>query len=500
MNTKIIASYFKAVKMNNLKNIESILSKNKIDVDIRDEDDGTALMYAVGYNHKESVDLLLSRGADPFAMNNEGFDALWVANEVDADIDIKYKLIKTIVDKKKYFSTEKIICKDDLLYHLYQYRKLIIKNIKQKNKTYSCTLWYIDKLLKLLDRNFLNNKIIQNQQKAQTKFFNFLRSKNTMTRNLLTVFKNNRKTTEISQAINAEKVPRRRLITADAGAVKAVLNKVKAPRQVLTNSDAIANKLDWNKKGNMDWKREKIITSVGEINYQHRPYPGHLGNFFMSGLGSYGKQKNNDILSVINTLTCTDSPNIKQQYENEKKLATLMLNSSKTGISITKYQLEKHGFQLFKCNKTNITLVARLNRVCYLFSVKEITRRMHTGPTNQGEYRKELPFAVAYYRALKLISQDKLHFKDVFDRDAPYGLPTGSDLQTARSWEKVEGKLIELNKLFGIYCKNSYIEDVSQEKFHQELLEAYGGDEDSSGDEYSSGSEDQEIKLRIGPR
>lgn len=339
-------------------------------------------------------------------------------------------------------------------------------------------------------------KTYRREQRAQTKFFNRQRNNNPEIGELTNKFFNNWYAEDATQKVISDNEPRRTLVAADAAALEQVLDVLPADEQRdLTSTTAIFDKLGINKTGTKFGNREKIQFGDTEINYQHNPVPGQMGNFFMSGIGTYGLNETSDVLQIINELTRTQDNDLQAQAENEKKLARLLLSMSKTGNSVTTVDLQNIGITVFSTKKLNDQYLKYLHRLSYLISVKEVTRRMHQGVRSDGKDVPELPFAVAYYRALKLVAEGHLRMQDIFAANAAYGLPTDVNIMaTDRKIGETYNKLTKLNQKYEEHFPH---ERISTEQFHQELLLAYGGEADTSGEEYSS---DDEVSKPRAPR
>ncbi|MEM4366518.1 MAG: ankyrin repeat domain-containing protein [Candidatus Anstonellales archaeon] len=71
------------------------------DVNVKDNDGETALMYAAENRHEEVVEMLLKAGADPFIVNNDGESAYDLAGneEIKKMLDNYMKRIKRVLRK-----------------------------------------------------------------------------------------------------------------------------------------------------------------------------------------------------------------------------------------------------------------------------------------------------------------------------------------------------------------------------------------------------------------
>lgn len=352
---------------------------------------------------------------------------------------------------------------------------------------------------------FLEQKIINRQQQTQSKFFNHYRSKKKETTDLVKHYRHFRHGSEkVKRAIEANHIPGRRLVMGDAGAVAESLHQI--DKSQLTTPNKIAEHCRWSNKGysqkgtvNADWSREyvryeldidpgarKKVAEEITVTSQYHPQPGHLGNFFMAGIGRYGAGDKKHILFVINETTRTEPADKDSQALNEKRLARLLLSYTRQGNPITTTALIHEGLQLFKNKSDRVRQLQALNRICYLAGVKEVTRRMHPGVRCDGTEVEELPMGVAYIMSLQLIADGYLSMQQVFDQNAEYGLPTATSISSDREIDGAKLKLLKLSSLF--YA--SYSEkQPTREGLHQLLLSGFGGDSDTSGNEYDTEDE-----------
>jgi len=426
----------------------------------------TVLHLAVFANNIKLVKLLLEIGRDINGFDKEGRTPLFYLSQNSfpmLDFLLSQGADATFLDKNKRMAYHSLSITNS---------NLLIDNLRRYTAEY----------------------ILQKQNKAQEKFFNVHRSHNGTTKQLLSAFLWNRTcSAKNTVKVCAEEIPARRLITADAGAVGTQLEKLTlATQKQIVSREEIINKLHFNNAGGMNWNREKVVKSQVEINYQYSPSAGNLGNFMMNGLGEYGLGKDNAILELINTLTAGEK-------QKEMTLATLILDSGKRGKSISEITLKQMGFSLSTKKAQNKVRVERLNRLVYLVSVKEISRRMNQGVNPRKLTSiEDLPFALAYYRGLRLVAEGHLSMKDIFDKDAKYGPQTGESITNERNLFFTKNKFYALNELF-IQYNGQPKTRVKTEDFHQELIAACDGASDTSGDEYSS---DEEIhsKLKVTPR
>ena len=312
-----------------------------------------------------------------------------------------------------------------------------------------------------------------------------------------------------AEPINLNDVSNRTAIAADTGAIAKSI----APFTLTEISTAteIVDNLKWHNKGGKAWNHEKILrgeinilngeTESFHISMQYAPFAGNMGNFVMRGIGDYGANGELNILHIINETT-------RGEANLEKKLAKLLISSSKKGQGITEKILYNAGMYLYTDEKDKIIQIKQINRICYLCLSKEISRRKNQGFKNdrKGNMTEvpEFPFGIAIAMALKLIANGHLKMKDVFDSDSTYGVATGKEILHERNIEKTIKKFQRVFNLYQQYYgkeqpsntkKSSKNKEElpklfpSSEDLHKILLEVYGGESDTSGNEYSSDEE-----------
>ncbi|MFN7096147.1 MAG: hypothetical protein ACK4PR_01100 [Gammaproteobacteria bacterium] len=153
-----------------------------------------------------------------------------------------------------------------------------------------------------------------------------------------------------------------------------------------------------------------------------------------------------------------------------------MLTFNHTGHPLPKSVLRTIGIDL---TDEGYTL---LIKICWLTSVKEITRRMCTGLRSDGSKVEELPFALLHYRALVLIREGHLTMAQVFSQDADYGIATGEAV-TTYNLPKTLQKAEKINQLYNQkireYDALPDAEKIACEKeLRSEGREGYGYDYD----------------------
>lgn len=186
------------------------------------------------------------------------------------------------------------------------------------------------------------------------------------------------------------------------------------------------------------WKWEKAQFGSTSISWHNKPSENNLGNLFIPGLGRYGyfnsdgKYDPNAILSLIDDITC--------EYMDETNLAEYMLRFSKTGKEISTEDLG------LKNTNKNKNLVAKINKVFFLTSCAEIWRYRYTSRISSRV--TEIAFANAHARVLQLLIMGKLTMQDVFDENADFGLPTGTEIAKPKTLPNIIEKFILINELY----------------------------------------------------
>jgi hypothetical protein len=235
------------------------------------------------------------------------------------------------------------------------------------------------------------------------------------------------------------------------------------------------------------WEAVQLADVV--ITYHHRidPHENHVGDFYMNDLGTYS--------GIYNFLEGLAWEGNGIKFEKEQQLAKWMLRYTKTGQPITLDELKTIQ------DNTDVEEVKRLMRIFYHCFVKEPASWMI--PRDEAN---ELPLATVQLRAVKLITQGFLHLKDVFGKDSDYGVFTGKDIGS--NIAKLHEKVHRINKLYienvllskganrGGYFdfKRQHPEAdavTTRSELHQELIDDFGGGDDTDGEGYDSDTAEQ---------
>ena len=305
---------------------------------------------------------------------------------------------------------------------------------------------------------------------VENRYFDFSRSKSTQTSQLKTTFVKNRYGT-FKQTVPIENIPTRRLITADSMSVCESICK-SGGEQNLTSEQNILTYLKWPHTVNSygtSYPWQNLSYDGASIKYIHKPVPGHLGGFFMPI-----KPKENDYAAIIQIISLLTNNNPYLEH----LLARCMIIFSSTGQPMPRSALRRLGLHLDDAN------YELLLKICYLTSVKEITRRIYTGLRSNGSEVQKLPFATIHARALILIRDGHLRMTQVFSQDADYGIASGDNI-TSSNLGKTLQKARNINRLYHDKVEKS--SEHSWPKQNRKVLqEVYGGEYDSDGDGYEA--------------
>ncbi len=155
---------FDAIKENRLDVVSEIMATG-VPIDIRDEEtDATALMIAAifGHSHIEIVRWLLKKGADPEAINNEYYSAVWCANESSSGEQIKLEIIIAIAKKHNYIPPDRSYDKQTLLNLL---EKILLSEVEKLDKNtefpvYTQKFQHLKSLFYELDELYFEKKLL----------------------------------------------------------------------------------------------------------------------------------------------------------------------------------------------------------------------------------------------------------------------------------------------------------------------------------------------------
>jgi len=232
---------------------------------------------------------------------------------------------------------------------------------------------------------------------------------------------------------------------------------------------------------------ESVSLYNTKIRYRHRvnPHRNNLGDYFMDEIGTY-----EDILRHLQKITFNRDENI--QNNNEKLIAQWMMRYASTGQALSLQELQN-----MSANATQNDLNT-LHRIFYHCLIKEISCRMLP-----GDESRDLPLATAQARAIKLLANGHLHLKDVFAQDAPYGVFTGKEIMKGENFEQLKRKIARIDRKYFAFLHQEPIEENTdanyilqlfqpRQSLHNDLLEFYGGDNDTAGEGYDSDTAEKE--------
>lgn len=330
--------------------------------------------------------------------------------------------------------------------------------------------------------------MIKNALKAEKLFYSLPRNKKY---NVLVPIKNtlvnNRQTAGQTARFETDLLSGRSVLAVSIASVKGCLEGV--DQRLLTDGDSIANNLHWHKTKKINWNRE-VAKRGKEIKYQFKPIPGQLANVFTSGIGKYGREKEQDILAVFESLTGGDG-------EKEKSLARLLIKYKRgNGDAITEESLRNEGLNLPGNGRQRNVLIDRLHRAAYLICFQEVYRRKNQGRLN-GSKVLELPFGMAVSCLLQLLADGHLRMEQAFNANATYGVFTGTGVMSSN----LITTIMKFNELFSFFVKKyageiyevwDYgidLEEVNivftEEYFHHVLRKGDGGESESDDEDYA---------------
>lgn len=314
-----------------------------------------------------------------------------------------------------------------------------------------------------------NKREIDKMLLAEKRYFDIERTKNKKTKEIKEAFFEGRMKQNTS--LDITDIPARQLITADATSVKESIIKAGGAHKLGSPAN-IARNLTWFRRepnnGKDEFASQYIRHGDVSFKYIHKPLPGHLGNFFMPIVPKKDKYEN--IIQMLLEFTNND-------IFCERFLARCMIAFNRTGYPIPKATLRQMGIRF---DQDGYTILVK---ICYLTSVKEVTRRMFPGIRGNGEPASELPIAIIHYRALILVQEGFLRMQDVFSQDADYGVFTGDRIM-GENLDRTLRKAIQINKLYNEKIKNNTIPEASMQELRRELQDFCGAEEDSDGEGY----------------
>lgn len=337
-------------------------------------------------------------------------------------------------------------------------------------------------------------KEYRRQVQTEKHFFSPRRTYDESTKRLALQLQKNRLTTDqtLVAPVTGTKVVGRRMITAELSTLQAVLSSYGRRRNYKNlpawHMDATKTRADIRLSDTFQQhygNTETIIFGEGQFHYYQRinPHGNHIGDFFLEGIESPERRYGH-------LLFLSGGKDKEPNVENEIKIAKWMIRYTSTGVVVTLEELQKM-FEFATQKHLN-----KLIQIFYHCLIKEPMSWMM--PAKESH---ELPYAIAQARAVKLVAKGYIHLKDVFDKDAPYNIFTGENAgeninvirtKINRINNTYERCILTRNKkeyqtFFQFKREHSKGELVTSRKhLHEELVDAYGGGEDTDGEGYDS--------------
>ena len=351
-------------------------------------------------------------------------------------------------------------------------------------------------------------KSFERQSKVQMRFFDADRLTSPLAQKLQQNFYHSRVTTP-NPIINTNNISGRTVIAADATSLRRQLDTLSP---VHYGRSDLPSYLFYSPKG-QNYNRETVLRGQTQISSQYKPSQGNLANIYDTGMGCYGRGNSKkgrgyipNILEVINTLT-------QGNIVLEQKLAALLIYHLRMGLGFTEAILINSQFPLPPNPTKRTQLITQLDHITHTCCLKEVARRMNHGfeTLNDGTITKkpELPFGTVGAMALKLLRDGNLQMRHVFDADAPYGIFSGQSIMSPKNLIKTLGKFEAVSELYSECYKPEaafvfeleYDEEgiiPTREHLHKLCMEIYGGEDESSDEDYtSSDDEDEPLATRF---
>ncbi|MGE3320398.1 MAG: hypothetical protein AB7I18_13980 [Candidatus Berkiella sp.] len=187
----------------------------------------------------------------------------------------------------------------------------------------------------------------------------------------------------------------------------------------------------------------KLTWQDVELSLQRRPAATNLGNLFIRNIGCYGYREAGK-KAKLNVLD--DFANVTQ-YSGEDRLKDVIAkfgaNPNKITCKMLKLPENAQGQKLLKKLKQNL----------FLIFCAEIFRYFPIEDTTTGAVKK-IPFSVALSMGLEMLCSGEVELEELFDHDAPLGLPTGVGIISKE--RVIKDKLTNLIERYQVYLENSY--------------------------------------------
>jgi tetratricopeptide (TPR) repeat protein len=340
-------------------------------------------------------------------------------------------------------------------------------------------------------------KELRRQVQTEKHFFSPRRTYSVATKELASRIQQNRFSLnpERVEPIEGTNVPGRRMLTADLTALQACLSVYGRRRDYdllpewnIDTSKTILQISESGIKYEQYGNTETVKLGEEQLRYRHRvnPHRNHIGDFFMEELPSLESGADIHMNLIALSGGSVDNPNKK----NEMIVAGWMIRYAKNGTIVSLAELNSVYLEAKKED------LSQLMRIFFYCLIKQPMSWMMARSESH-----DLPYAIAQTRAVKLISEGFLTVKDVFSQDAPYGIFTGKNIE--KNIGAAVEKINRINRLYEEYMLAQESQNfqpyylfkrdhangrlvTSRSQLHHELVDMYGGEEDSDGEGYDS--------------
>jgi hypothetical protein len=209
--------------------------------------------------------------------------------------------------------------------------------------------------------------------------------------------------------------------------------------QVNTNLKAteviIANAKSLEKKSSLSSEQcyeheEKLTWNNIDLSIRRKPSPNNIGNLVIRNLGCYGHRKEGskgkkDILDDFNEVI---------GYSSKENFINVLKDYGFQPYNITLELL------MLPDNVKGKQLLEKIKKSCYLIYCAEIFRYLPVDIEGSSNKLKQLPFALALGISLELLEKEAIELKQVFEKDAPLGLPTGTLILHSKNYSGIKQK------------------------------------------------------------
>lgn len=358
------------------------------------------------------------------------------------------------------------------------------------------------------------HKVYTQLSKAHGKFFSIFRNRNPEVHEIGKTFQQAMMAPSEQSEVDASKLTRRGLIAARSYPIHiGLMNMPQLHRLAYSSDDSrqiIAEKTKWHNDGyakmhtaNMNWARLKIKTAENsKVSLQINPTFSQVANFKLDNVGKYVllEAQKTAILNLLYQFTAHYDKKTAvwvPNSENEKKLASIFLECCKNGCPITKEKFVEKGLDAFLVKHASSKL-EQLNAFFHLLTIEEIHRRLYPSIINSktgNDYQSPLPMGIGVMMGLKLIAKGELSFNQFFLKDLPSIGPFTHD--QIMSEEGIELYHQKMQRLIGLYATHFPEKTFHQETMHQQMLETFGGEDESDGETYDSDAENENLDFQM---